>query len=110
MDKIANTLKMMGVSAMKAVFAADALSSMKNIINKDVEKAYRNIFLDTVVMDKTLREWAKHFHKYAKNNNIGESFEINNFNSESLNQSHLIALLNLVLQEYYKKENVLGTK
>jgi hypothetical protein len=99
-ETVAKTLKMMGVKGMKIVFVKDAFLSMRNCINQKVLQAYRNEILSTVVMDKTLREWYKHF--------IKTNPESRTFNIDDCDLSHLYTLVELVLQVYYKKEFGIG--
>ena len=108
--KMQNTLVMMGVHRMKAVFVDDALKSMRNIVNKDVEAAYRKIVLDTEVMGKTFKQWFEHFKKqastmsYTNEMGIRIPFRPSEFDVNKAELHNLLALVNLVLQEYYKKE------
>ena len=108
--KMQNTLVMMGVNRMKAVFVDDALKSMRNIISKKAEAAYRNVVLDTEVMGKTFRQWFEHFKKkastmsYVDEMGISRPFKPSGFDVEKAELHNLLALVDLVLQEYYRRE------
>lgn len=111
-NKIMNTLVMMGVKPVLAMFAQDAIRSMRNIVSKEAESYYRNTVLNTVVMDKTFRQWYAQFQNEAikrelvfkMSNGEPSSFQPKDFNIDEAGVSHLNALISLVLQEYYKKE------
>ncbi|MBF0429423.1 MAG: S8 family peptidase [Magnetococcales bacterium] len=64
-NKLMNTLVMMGVKPVLAMFVQDAIRSMRNIVSKEAETYYRNTVLNTVVMDKTLRQWYVQFQNEA---------------------------------------------
>jgi len=105
-----NTLKMMGVKPIKALFVDDALQSMRNIINKEAKAYYRNVILDTEVMGKTFRKWFEHFKKQASKMSYTDEMGVripykpSDFNVDTAESYNLLALVDLVLQEYYKKE------
>ena len=112
MNKVTNTLKMMGVPAMKALFFADNLKCFHLTIGQDLKEKMRNEMLDTVVMDKTFREWFEYFAKDAIKkratfldiNGMKIPYELKDIKPNNLDASNIHALLELVLQEFYKKE------
>ncbi len=106
-NKEYNTLKMMGVSGRDALVFVDSLKSMRNLVGKETTKYYRNNILNTVAVGKTFREWYQHFLKAADKNRHSKGlpeFFTKNFDIDDTGISHLKALLELVMQEYYKKE------
>lgn len=122
MGKIANTLKMMGVSGKDALLFQDAYTLFPLTINSSVKKAMRDTILDTIVMDKSLKQWFEHFVKEGTRiglglgyvNNAGlpckRPYSMKDFNFDIIEKPTITLLLEMILQEYYKKENVLGTK
>jgi hypothetical protein len=122
MSKIKNTLKMMGVSGKDALFFEDAYDCFPLTINPSVKKAMRDTMLNTVVMGKTFKEWFEHFVKEGTKigvgleyvNNAGlptkRPYSMKDFNFDIMEKPTITLLLEMILQEFYKKENVLGTK
>jgi len=116
-DKYYNTLKMMGVSAMGSLFFADALNLMHITINQEVKKSQRAIILNTVIMGKPFKEWYIHFvgigiknkqQYFNAESETSELFSKKAIEFDKTESYHFKTLLELVLQEYYKRERVLG--
>jgi len=122
MDKIANTLTMMGVSGKDALFFEDAYNCFPLTINPPVKKAMCDTMLNTIVMGKSFKQWFEHFIKEGTEIGVGLEY-VNNaglptkrpyvmkdFDFDRMEKPTITLLLEMILQEYYKKENVLGTK
>ena len=118
-NKIINTLKMMGVSGMKAVFFADALQLFPLTINKEVRQGMIDTILNTKVMDKTFREWFEHFVKEGNKRGVVYEFTdiynqpqscpytMKDFDFARIEKPSIMVLIEMVLQEYYTKEKVM---
>ena len=122
MNKIANTLKMMGVSGKDALFFEDAYNCFPLTINPSVRKAMCDTMLNTVVMGKTFKQWFEHFIKEGTKIGVGVEYTSNaglpmkrpysmkDFDFDRIEKPTITLLLEMILQEYYKKEKVLETK
>lgn len=97
MNKYGNTVKMMGASPRVSLEFADACHVLGTYINQELKTKARRTILGTVVMGKTMRDWLKHF--------AGK--ELKEFNLSRLEMNNVDSLVNLVCQEYYRREKVL---
>lgn len=82
MEKIKNTLVMMGVSMKDAFFFVDALKLYPLTINQEVKKSMINTMLNTKVMDKTFRQWFEHFIKTSTKHGVFNHYT-NEFGGDS---------------------------
>lgn len=111
---------MMGVSGMKAVFFADAFELFPLTINKEVKQGMIDTMLNTQVMDKTFRKWFEHFVHEGNKRGVVHCFEdtqgrpqsrpytMKDFDFTRIERPNIMLLIEMVLQEYYKREKVMG--
>ena len=117
MDKEGNTLVMMGVPKRCALDFQDAYNCIHLTISPQVKKSYTDTMLGTIVMDKTFKEWFEFF--IEKGNALGVVYDVFNANNGNMEKklykmkdfdltrfekSNMCTLLEMVLQEFYKKE------
>ncbi len=108
MNKYFNTLKMMGASSIDALTFSDALETMHLTVNQEVKQKLRDSILNTVVMEKSFKEWFKFFVQegndcLVQKGELPISEEEVNLSLENIQKPQVTALLELVLQEYYEK-------
>jgi hypothetical protein len=121
MNKIGNTLKMMGVSGRDAMFFEDAHRCYHLTVSATVKGAHRNQMLNTVIMDKTVRQWFEYYIKLSKKMGIKDEtapsngnpfqtsqfFTVKDFDLNRVELNSINILLELVLQEFYKREKII---
>ena len=101
MEKYANTLKMMGVPLRDCVEFSDAINNYHKTVSQNVKKSQLTTMLNTVVMDKTFKEWFIHLAgDDCSNIDFTDTFQFHSGNIHTL--------FEMVLQIFYKKEKVLG--
>jgi len=103
MDKYGNTLYMMGVSSKDALIFGDNLKIYHLTINPNIKAKIKNEMLNQVVMGKTINKWFKYYEKDVKSSFslYGEPL-IYKFNPDNVESGNIKALIELLLQEYYK--------
>jgi hypothetical protein len=113
-----NTLKMMGVKGLALVEFKDALSLYPLTINQEVKQGMINKILGTVVMEKTLKQWFEFFVKEGNksgisycflnedNQPINRPYRMQDFDFSRIEKPNVKILIELILEEYYKKELV----
>lgn len=100
MDKYGNTLKMMGVSFKDALFFSDNLKIYHLTINPSIKAKIKSDMLNQLIMDKTISEW---FIYYGKQTDTNYKFNPDNIEADSIK-----GLIELIVQEFYKKEKIIG--
>lgn len=116
-NKIYNTLVMMGVSKMKALFFTDAYECINRTINKAVQKAQIEQIMNTIIMDKTMKEWYDYFVDQAIDSKMTDeetglrlAYVKKDLDLDNVSKIQVDCLLELILQEFYKKEYNLNSK
>ena len=122
MNKIGNTLKMMGVSGKDALLFEDAHKCYHLTVGVATKTAYRNQMLNTVIMGKTIKQWFEHYIKISQKMGIQKEsslphenqftakdfyYTIKDFDFDMIEISNVNILLDLIVQEYYRKEKII---
>lgn len=111
---------MMGVSSKDAFLFMDAYNLFPLTISQEVKLSMIKTILNTVIMEKTLKQWFEHFVKEGNKKGVKfcynttgnpaldylytRPYNMDDFNFDRIERPNVNILIELILQNFYKKE------